>query len=148
MKAITNREARSKYEFLQSWEAGLVLKGYEVKAVKAGRLNLKGSYIGEENGELWLKNTHISPYQRLNMPKGYEAERPRKLLLHRQQIEAILKKSSQKGLTLIPEKVYSSAGLVKVRVTLARGLKQADRRDKIKKRELDRQSARLLRNKG
>ncbi len=143
MKSIVNREARSKYEFLQSWDAGLVLTGAEVKAAKSGQLNLKGAYVSLENGELWLKNAHIGAYQQKNQP-GYDPEQQRKLLLHRREIDAIIGKLKQDGLTLVAEKVYSSAGLLKMKVSLARGLKKHDKRDKIKKRDTDRNIARTL----
>lgn len=146
MKPIVNREARSKYEFLDSWDAGLVLSGAEVKAAKAGRMNLKGAYVTHENDELWLKKAHISAWQNENQP-GYEPERPRKILLKRQEIDSIMGKLKEKGLTIVPEKVYSKSGLLKVKVSLARGLKKHDKREKIKKRDLDRQAARTMRSK-
>lgn len=143
MNSILNREARSQYEFLQSWEAGLVLNGAEVKAVKAGMMNLKGSFVGFENGELWLKNAHIAPYQRTNQ-NGYNPDRPRKILLQKREIDAIIGKLHQEGLTIVPEKVYSNAGLLKIKISLARGLKKHDKRAKIKKRDIDRDVARAL----
>ena len=121
------------------------MSGDEAKSIKAGGMNLKGAYVSTENGELWLQNAHVSPYQRMNLARGHDPERPRKLLLHRHQIDTIFGKLHEKGLTLIPEKVYSSAGLVKVQITLAKGLKKADKREKLKRRDLDRDSARLLR---
>lgn len=143
MQSIVNREARSKYEYLSSWNAGIVLHGAEVKAVKKGQLQLKGAYVSIDNGELWLKNAHISPYQRANQP-DYDPERPRKLLLTKKEIANISGKLNDKGLTLIPEKVYSKAGFIKVQVALARGLKKHDKRSRIKQRDLDRQTNRLL----
>ena len=143
MKSIVNKEARSKYEFLQSWDAGLVLTGGEVKAIKAGHMNLRGAFVGQENGELWLKNAHISAYQLANQ-QGYEPERPRKILLKKREIETILSKLNTDGLTLVPEKVYSSSGLLKIKVSLGRGLKKHDKRQKIKKRDTDRNIARTL----
>ncbi|MFH1426449.1 MAG: SsrA-binding protein SmpB [Candidatus Kerfeldbacteria bacterium] len=144
MKSIVNREARSKYEFLDSWDAGLILSGAEVKAAKQGKINLKGAYVTIENNECWLKNAHISAYQQINQP-GYDPEQPRKLLLKRSEIDTILGKTKEKGLTIVPEKVYSKSGLLKVKVSLARGLKKHDKRERIKKRDLDRQAARTLR---
>ena len=123
-----------------------MLTGAEVKSIKKGGLSLKGAFVGFENGELWLKNMHVYPYQRANQ-KGYEPERTRKILLKKSEIIQIQKKLNEKGLTLIPQKVYSRSGLVKLTVALAKGLKKVDKRDKIKKRDLDRQEARLLRNK-
>lgn len=144
MQSIVNKEARSRYEFLDEWEAGLVLSGAEVKSIKNGGLNLRGAYIGIENGELWLKNAHIRPWQRANQP-SYEPEQPRKLLLKRQEIEEITNKLGQKGLTIVPAKVYSKAGLLKVNIALARGLKTHDKREKLKKRDIDRKMSRALR---
>lgn len=144
MKPIVNRHARSSYEFLDHYEAGLVLTGAEVKAAKKGHVSLKGAYVTHENSELWLKNAHISPYQRANQP-GYEPERPRKLLMRRKEIDSLMGKLSQEGLTMIPEKVYSKSGLIKVELVLARGLKKHDKRERIKKRDVSRDIARALR---
>lgn len=146
MQSVINREARSKYEFLETWDAGLVLTGAEVKSVKHGRMNLKGSYISEEKGELWLKKVHISAYQLPNQP-DYEPERSRKLLLKRKEIDSILGKLKQNGLTLIPKKVYSKSGLIKVEVALARGLKKHDKRARLKERDVNRSIRRALRQK-
>ena len=143
MKPITNREARSKYEFLDSWDAGLLLQGAEVKAIKLGKMNLKGAYIGIENNELWLKNAHVSAYQKINQPH-YDPERPRKLLLQKKEIHSIIGKLQQAGLTLIPEKVYSKSGLLKIQISLGRGLKKHDKRERIKKREDKRHMQRAL----
>ncbi len=142
-KTVVNKEAWNKYEFLDYWEAGLVLTGAEVKSVKQGGMNLKGAFVGFENGELWLKNAYIAPYQRANQP-GYEPERPRKILLRKSELIQITSKLNEKGLTLVPEKVYSNAGLLKIKVALARGLKAHDKRAKIKKKDLDRKAHRTL----
>lgn len=146
MKSIVNREARSKYEYLDSWEGGLLLTGAEVKSIKGGGLNLKGAYVLHENGELWLKNAHVSAYQVHNQ-EDYDPERSRKVLLKRKEIDSIMGKLNESGLTLVPEKVYSKSGLVKIRIALAKGLKAADKRQKIKKRDTDRKIARALRQK-
>lgn len=143
MQSIVNREARHNYEFLKSWDAGIVLHGGEVKSVKAGQMQLKGAYVSIENGQLWLVKAHISAYQRSNQP-NYDPERPRKLLLTKQEIATIHGKLNDKGLTIVPEKVYSKAGFIKVKVALARGLKKHDKRDRMKKRDADRQTDRLL----
>lgn len=143
MEPITNRYARSQYNFLDTWDVGIVLTGAEVKAVKKGSVNLKGAYVGFENGELWLKNAHISPYQQNNQPH-YNPTRPRKLLMRQRELTLLDTKSHEKGLTLIPEKVYSKSGLIKVTVALAQGLKTHDKRAKIKKRETDRAMARAI----
>jgi len=143
MEAIYNRYARSQYTFLDTWDAGVILTGAEAKSVKKGMMNLKGAYVSFENGELWLKNAHISPYQ-MNNQKGYVPTRQRKLLLHKRELIVMDSKSHEKGLTLIPEKVYSKHGLIKVTVALAQGLQKQDKRAKLKKRDTDRDIARAL----
>lgn len=120
-----------------------MLYGAEVKSIKSGQMQLKGAYISMEKNELWLKNAHVSAYQRANQP-DYEPERTRKLLLTKKEIAGISGKLNDSGLTLIPEKVYSKAGFIKVKVTLARGLKRHDKRARMKKRDLDRKTDRLL----
>lgn len=144
MQSIVNKEARSKYEFLQEWDAGLVLTGAEVKSIKSGGLNLRGAFIGIENGELWLKSAYIRPWQLSNQP-GYEPEQPRKLLLRKQEIEQIIGKLNEKGLTIVPARVYSKGGILKMNVALARGLKKHDKREKLKKRTVDRKMSRHVR---
>lgn len=143
MKPIYNRYARSQYEFLESWEAGLVLTGAEVKSIKKGQMQLTSAYVGFEEQELWLKNAHISPYQIANQP-GYDIERPRKVLLRKAELQTIIDKLQTKGLTLVPEQVYSKHGIIKIRITLARGLKVHDKRQKLKKQAIDRQVAHML----
>lgn len=143
MESVINKEARSRYEFLEEWDAGIVLSGAEVKSVKLGRMNLKGAYVTIENGELYLQNAHISAYQIKNQP-GYLPEHPRKLLLRREEIDRITGKLNEKGLTIVPKKVYSKAGIIKVQVALSRGLKAHDKREKIKKRDTDRSLARMM----
>lgn len=145
MQAIINKEARSKYEFLEEWDAGLVLSGAEVKSVKLGRMNLKGAYVNQENGEFFLQNAHISPYQIKNQ-QGYNPERPRKLLLTKSEIDRIQGKLNEKGLTIVPIRVYSKSGLIKVKIALARGLKAHDKREKLKKRDVDRSIARMMKH--
>lgn len=122
-----------------------MLSGAEVKSVKKGMMNLKGAYVGIENNELWLKDAHISAYQQKNQPR-YDPGRPRKILLRKKEIHSIQGKLGTQGLTLIPEKVYSKRGLVKIQVTLVRGLKKHDKREKIKERDVHRSIARALRH--
>lgn len=145
MKPIVNRQARAEYEFLQEWDAGIVLHGAEVKSVKGGGMNLKGAYISTLGGELWLKNAHISPYQKKNQP-DYNPDRDRKLLMKKSEIASIMGKMQSQGLTLVPKRVYSKQGLIKVQIALARGLKRHDKRDKIKKRDSDRDIARRMKH--
>ncbi|OGY85804.1 MAG: SsrA-binding protein [Candidatus Kerfeldbacteria bacterium RIFOXYA2_FULL_38_24] len=146
MKPIENKYVRSSYDLLDCFEAGLVLHGAEVKSIKKGAVHLKAAYVILENNQLWLKNTHIAPYQRNNQPH-YDPERPRKLLLRRTEINSIIGKLHNAGLTLIPKKVYSKRGLIKVEICLGRGLKKYDKRAKLKKRDLDRETARELKQK-
>ncbi len=141
-----NKQGRFNYELLDNFEAGLVLTGAEVKSVKANKINLKGSYISHENDQLWLKKAHISPYQQKNQP-DYDPERPRKILMKRQEIDSLMGKHKSEGLTIIPEKVYNKGGLIKVQIALARGKKARDKRDTIKKRESDRKARRAMRAK-
>lgn len=144
MKTVHNREARSKYEFLETVDAGIVLSGAEVKSVKKGQINLKGSYVSiDDNSEVWIKNLHISPYQQSNQ-EGYDPEQPRKLLLTKQQIDRFRGKTNEEGLTIVPQKVYSMQGLVKVTIALARGLKKHDKRQRIKDRDTRRKVNRAL----
>lgn len=144
MQSVINKEARSKYEFLAEWDAGLVLTGAEVKSIKNGGLNLRGAFIGIENGELWLKNAYIRPWQLHNQP-GYDPEQPRKLLLQKREVEHIIGKLNEKGLTIVPKKVYSKGGYLKIVIALARGLKKHDKRAKLKKRDIDRKMSREIR---
>ena len=145
MQAIINKEARASYEFLDAWDAGIVLTGAEVKSVKKGQMRLQSAYVSFENSELWLKNAHIAAYQRANQT-GYDPERPRKILLTKKELTSLGGKLHEKGLTLVPEKVYSNGGLIKIRIVLARGLKKHDKRAKIKERDVNRTIARALKN--
>ncbi|MBU0671136.1 MAG: SsrA-binding protein SmpB [Patescibacteria group bacterium] len=141
-----NKEGLYNYEILDKDEAGLILFGGEVKATKKGLANLKGSYIAYEKDNLWLKNAHIPAYQQKNQP-NYEPNRPRKILMHRKQIDSLMGKSKQQGLTILPISLYTKSGLIKVQIGLARGKKSKDKRELIKKREVDRKISRALRNK-
>ncbi len=131
----TNKRATFDYEILQTYEAGLVLAGYEVKAVKLGHISLKGAYVVINGSEAFLLNAHISPYQPKNMPLDYEPTRSRKLLLHKSEIRGLIGESKEKGLTLVPIKVYSKHGLIKLEFGLGKGKKKIDKREDIKKRE-------------
>lgn len=143
---VHNRRVRYDYEILEDIEAGIVLSGAEVKSIKQGKASLEGSYVGIENNELWLKNMLITPYQ-MNNQREYNPMRPRKLLIHRDQIAELIGKMKQHGLTLLPESLYTTRSFVKAKLVLARGKKKTDKRKTIKKRELDRQVGRALRQK-
>jgi SsrA-binding protein len=140
-----NRKARSDFEILEAFEAGMVLKGTEVKSLREGRMNLKDSYAMVRGGEMFLVNSHISPYSHGNM-QNHDPERERKLLLHRDEIKRLTGKTVEKGLTLVPLKVYFSRGRAKVELALARGKRQHDKRETMKRRDAEREIRRELKN--
>ncbi len=138
-----NRKARHDYEVIDTFEAGIVLLGTEVKSLRAGKANLKDSYARIRNGELWLFGLHISPYSHGSY-NNHVPERDRKLLLHKYEIRRLIGKVEEAGLTLVPLKLYFKNGKVKVQLGLARGRKQYDKRQVIAKREADRDLRRRL----
>ena len=139
MKVVaTNRKAYHDYEVLETYEAGIVLKGTEVKSAKQGRINLKDSYAKIENGEIFLINAHISPYTHGNV-YNHDPRRTRKLLLHKKEIMRLYGKGKEKGLTLIPLKAYIKNGKIKIELGLCKGKKVYDKRAEIKKRDLERE---------
>lgn len=138
-----NKKARHLYEFLEKYEAGLALMGSEVKSLRLGRISFKDGYVKFQNGEAFLIGVHIAPYENAGYA-GHEPERPRKLLLHAAEISAMRSKVEQKGLTVVPVRVYFKNGRAKVEIALARGKKVFDRRDDLKSRDLDRDAAREL----
>ncbi len=138
-----NKKARHLYEFLEKYEAGLVLMGSEVKSLRLGRISFKDGYVKFQDGEAFLIGVHIAPYENAGYA-GHEPERPRKLLLHAAEINAMRVKVEQKGLTVVPVRVYFKNGRAKVEIALARGKKVFDRRDDLKSRDLDRDAAREL----
>lgn len=138
-----NRKARRDYEILESVEAGMALKGTEVKSLREGRISLKDSYAKVQNGEVFLVNAHISPYSHGNI-QNHDPLRNRKLLLHRQQIKRLTGKTEEKGLTLVPLKVYFAHGRAKVELGLARGKREYEKRDAIKRRDAEREMERDL----
>lgn len=137
-----NKKASFDYEILEKYEAGLVLFGHEVKAVRAGQLSLKGSFISvrQKNGhqELYLLSCQISPYKNAGPLPDYNQTRERKLLLKRQEIDRLLGKKQVEGLTLIPLKIYTNHSFLKLEFAVARGKKKYDKRETIKKREVER----------
>lgn len=142
-KVITdNRQARHQYEVLETYEAGIELLGSEVKSIRQGKVNLRDGYAQITNGELWLHNVHVSPHETTNRAYNHEAKRIRKLLLRRDEIRKLIGKVEQKGLTLVPLKMYLKNGWVKVVIALAQGKKLHDKRESLKrkqeKREIDR----------
>jgi len=142
--AATNRKAFYDYHIEEKFEAGIVLKGTEVKSLRAGQVNLKDSYASVDHGEMMLHNCHISPYSHGNL-MNHDPLRPRKLLLHRKEINKLLGQIQQKGLTVVPLRIYfSERGLVKVELALAKGKKQYDRRESVKEREAGREVQRAM----
>ena len=134
-----NRKAFHDFHLLETFEAGLVLLGTEVKAIREGRVNLRDSFARVEDGEVFLYNVNISPYSH----RGYADHEPlrrRKLLLHRDEIRKLIGKTVEKGMTLVPVRLYFKNGRVKVAVSLAKGKKDYDKRETIKRREADRET--------
>lgn len=134
----TNREARFRYELSDKVEAGIVLRGSEVKSMRDGGVQMKDAYASIENGEVWLRNMHVAPYKHAGN-ENHEPERPRKLLLHRGEIDKIVGKLAEKGYSLIPTRVYFKDGRAKVELALGRGKDVGDKRQAIKEREMKRE---------
>ncbi len=145
-KYLTNKKARFNFEIIATYEAGLVLFGHEVKAIRAGKGSLVGSYVLIRGGEAFLVNATFGPYQIANTPKDYDPERPRKLLLSRKEISALERKIEEAGLTLVAISLYDTKSNLKLEVALARGKKKADKRETIKKRDSQRSIQRILKN--
>jgi SsrA-binding protein len=138
-----NKRAKFDYEILDKYEAGLVLLGHEVKSIKTGHISLKGAYVTAKTDkkgktELYLTNAHIHLYKYAGTIKDYDPERPRKLLLKKREISRLIGKKKEQGLTLVPIKVYTKRSLIKLEFGIGRGKKKIDKRETIKKRELDR----------
>ena len=141
----SNRRAAHKYEFVEKFEAGIELLGTEVKALRGGKAQLADAYAVVSDGEVWLRNLHIPPYPPA-AGENHEPERPRKLLLHRYEIERLIGRTQQKGLTLIPIRIYFKGRRAKVELALARGKEGRDRRREIRDREIKREVERELRH--
>ena len=139
----TNRQARFRYHLLERWECGIVLRGSEVKSLRNGAVQLKDAYAAVRDGELWLHNAHIAPYPAAARD-NHEPERPRKLLMHRREIERLIGKTQERGLTLVPTRVYFSGPNAKVEIALARGKELHDKRRAIKARDQRREIDRAL----
>jgi SsrA-binding protein len=135
----TNRKAYHDYFIEQTYEAGIVLRGSEIKSIRAGRVNLRDSYARVRDGELWLVGAHISPYLHASTHEHYDPRRPRKLLMHRRQIQRLAGAQQEKGYTLVPLKVYLKGNRAKVELGLARGKRVYDKRRVIAEREGRRQ---------
>jgi SsrA-binding protein len=143
---IENRKARFEYHIKENFEAGLALVGTEVKSLRAGKGNLKDAYATVREGEVWLMNFHISPYEKGNQ-FNHDPLRPKKLLLHRKEISRLTGLQKEKGLTLIPLKIYFKDGRAKVDLSVAIGKKLYDKREDIAKRDAERTIARAIKEK-
>lgn len=140
-----NRKAFHDYEILDKVEAGIVLTGTEIKSAREGRVNIRDAYAREENGELWLIGAHIAPYDKGNR-NNHAPERPRKLLLHRDEIRELAEKTNKKGNAVVPLAMYFKRGLAKLELGVARGKRSYDKRDSIAKRDAERDIQRALRH--
>ena len=141
----TNRQASFRFHLLEKVECGIVLTGTEVKSLRAGGAQLKDGYAAVQDGEVWLHNVHIPPYQPAAR-NNHDPERPRKLLLHRREIERLIGKTQERGLTLVPTRIYFSGPRAKVELALARGKERHDKREAIRAREQRREVERALRD--
>jgi SsrA-binding protein len=138
----SNRQASFKYNLLDKFEAGIVLQGSEVKSLREGGVQLKDAYAEVRDGEVWLQNMHIAPYKPAR--ENHDPERPRKLLLHRREIERLLGATSEKGLTIVPTRLYWSGPRAKVELALAKGKDMYDKRRSIKERDTKREIERAM----
>jgi len=143
MALAKNKKAYFDYEILEKFEAGISLIGQEVKSIRAGRINLAGAYVVLKNQEVFLIGANIPPYQPKNAPTDYNPERSRKLLLKKSEIKYLIGKTKQKGLTLIPLKVYSKKK-IKIEFGIVKGKSKKDKREKLKKQGIEREMQRIL----
>ena len=139
----SNRKARHEFEILETFEAGLVLRGPEVKSLREGKVGFQDAYARLEGGEVWLHSLHISPYEQANR-YNEDPLRPRKLLLNRQEIRRLVGRVEEKGLTLVPLEIYFRRGFAKVTLALARGRRLYDKREKLKRRTQDEEARRAM----
>jgi SsrA-binding protein len=140
---LENKKAKTNYEIVETYEAGIELKGSEVKSIKMGKVSFKDSFIIAKRGELYIINMFIAPYE-FSTYDRLDPERPRKLLLHRREIDRIIGKSKERGLTIIPLKIYQKNHLIKLEIALAKGLKKYEKKEKIKERIIEREMKREL----
>ncbi|MFC1962255.1 SsrA-binding protein SmpB [Chloroflexota bacterium] len=143
----TNRKAYHNYHIGDTFEAGIALTGSEIKSLRQGRVNLGDAYVRPEKGEFWLQNAHIARYEASSF-SSHEPTRPRKLLMHRKEITNLTSKVAEKGLTLVPVRLYLKGHLAKVAVALAKGKKIYDKREAIARREIEREMGRVIRKHG
>ena len=141
----TNRRVRYDYHLLDDFEAGLALKGSEIKSIRDGKIDVSNAYVRVTNGEAWLMNAYIAPYQAAGVWSQHEPLRERKLLLHRREIEFLRSRMEQERLTIVVQRIYIARGVAKATISLARGKRHEDRRETIKRRDQDRDIARAMR---
>jgi len=140
-----NRKAGFSFEILERFQGGLALQGAEVKSARLGRMQIAGTYVVMKNGELWLVGSNIPPYQPKNTPSNFQQERSRKVLVQKRELSSLIGKTTERGLTLIPLRVYSTpAGKIKLEFALARHKKKWDKREKLKKEEVVREIQQAL----
>lgn len=137
----TNRKARFEYFLLDTFEAGIQLKGSEIKSIRAGQVSLAEAYVNIDGQEAWLINAHIAPYEEANR-NNHDPRRERKLLLHKKEIYKLFDQVRQKGITVVPTRVYLKDGRAKVEIATAKGKKQRDKRQEIQARDIEREMAR------
>lgn len=142
-----NKKARRDYVVLDTWEAGLVLKGTEVKSIRSGKVAFHDAHARAASGEVWLHNLHVSPYGPANR-WNHEETRPRKLLLHKDEIRRIVSRAEEKGLTLVPLDLYFRRGRARITLGLCRGKKHRDRREELKRRTMQREAERAMKERG
>lgn len=142
-----NRKARHHYEVVDTWEAGVVLQGTEVKSIRAGKVAFRDAHARTRSGEMWLHNLHVAPYEHANR-WNHDETRPRKLLLHRDEIRRITSRSEEKGLAIVPLDIYLRGGRVKLTLALCRGRKHRDRRETLKRRTMEREAERAMKDRG
>lgn len=140
----SNERARFDYNILETFEAGLVLSGYETKAIKSGKVSIRGTYVKIIGNEAWLLGATVSPYQPNNVPTDYDQQRNRKLLLKKSELKYLIGKSQESGLTIVPIRLYNKNGLVKLELGIGRGKKKADKRATIMEREVKKKIERTL----
>lgn len=145
-RVVTNRQARHKYDVEETYEAGLVLKGSEVKSLREGKVNITEGYCDVRDGEMWIYNMHIPPYEKGGKHFNHRSRRDRKLLLHKHEIQKLGRAIEREGYTAIPLEVYFRDGYAKLKIGLAKGKKKHDRRQSIKEEEAERRMRRQMRD--
>ena len=141
---VENKKALFNYQILEKFKAGIVLIGQEVKAIKTGKITLRGSFVVLRGEEVFLIGANVPPYQPKNAPKDYQPQRSRKLLLKKAEIKQLIGKARQKGLTMVPLRVYTQRGKIKLEFGIAKGKRKVDKREQIKKREVEIEIRRTL----